>query len=230
MAVEFWFEFASTYSYPAAMRIEDLAGERGVEILWRPFLLGPIFHEQGWDDSPFNLYPAQGALHGARSGACLPGSSGPPHTPVAVSAKRAPRGSRRLSLRERILAAGVRSECVPRGGREHGGDQRTVISPVMPASSWPGTSQRNRKVPALSGVKRTVTLRPGPMVSVCTPSVGMCRLCDIRPWFSKTSTTCWPDSRSIRSGANSRPCSADTVTRCDWPSGLRVSSAFFFAR
>ncbi len=57
---EFWFEFASTYSYPAAMRIEMLAAENGVELLWRPFLLGPIFKEQGWGDSPFNLYPAKG--------------------------------------------------------------------------------------------------------------------------------------------------------------------------
>jgi len=58
--VEFWFEFGSTYSYPAAMRIEALASARGVEIVWRPFLLGPIFGEQGWSDSPFNLQPAKG--------------------------------------------------------------------------------------------------------------------------------------------------------------------------
>lgn len=58
--VEFWFEFASTYSYPAAMRIEHMAHERGRRIAWRPFLLGPIFRAQGWTDSPFNLYPAKG--------------------------------------------------------------------------------------------------------------------------------------------------------------------------
>jgi 2-hydroxychromene-2-carboxylate isomerase len=58
--LEFWFEFASTYSYPAAMRIETLAGRAGVAIAWRPFLLGPIFQAQGWNDSPFNLYPAKG--------------------------------------------------------------------------------------------------------------------------------------------------------------------------
>ena len=58
--LEFWFEFASTYSYPAAMRIETLAGRAGVAIAWRPFLLGPIFQAQGWSDSPFNLYPAKG--------------------------------------------------------------------------------------------------------------------------------------------------------------------------
>jgi 2-hydroxychromene-2-carboxylate isomerase len=58
--VDFWYEFASTYSYPAAMRIEDLAGARGVEVNWRPFLLGPLFAEQGWRDSPFNIYPVKG--------------------------------------------------------------------------------------------------------------------------------------------------------------------------
>ncbi|MFY9292908.1 MAG: 2-hydroxychromene-2-carboxylate isomerase [Methylorubrum rhodinum] len=58
--LEFWYEFASTYSYLAAMRIEALAEDAGVEIRWRPFLLGPIFAAQGWTNSPFNLYPAKG--------------------------------------------------------------------------------------------------------------------------------------------------------------------------
>ena len=57
---EFWYEFASTYSYPAAMRVAELAGSRGVALAWRPFLLGPIFAAQGWRDSPFNIYPAKG--------------------------------------------------------------------------------------------------------------------------------------------------------------------------
>ncbi len=58
--LEFWFEFGSTYSYLSASRIEDVTGEVGVPVSWRPFLLGPIFEEQGWDDSPFNVYPAKG--------------------------------------------------------------------------------------------------------------------------------------------------------------------------
>ncbi len=58
--LDFWFEFASTYSYPAAMRIARLAAARGVNVRWRPFLLGPIFKAQGWGNSPFNLYPAKG--------------------------------------------------------------------------------------------------------------------------------------------------------------------------
>jgi 2-hydroxychromene-2-carboxylate isomerase len=56
----FWFEFASTYSYLAALRVGTLAGEMGVRVVWRPFLLGPIFRAQGWNDSPFNLYPVKG--------------------------------------------------------------------------------------------------------------------------------------------------------------------------
>jgi 2-hydroxychromene-2-carboxylate isomerase len=58
--VDFWFEFASTYSYPAAMRVAPLARAAGVAVRWRPFMLGPIFKAQGWDTSPFNLYPAKG--------------------------------------------------------------------------------------------------------------------------------------------------------------------------
>jgi len=59
--LDFWFDFASTYSYPAAMRIADVARERGVAVRWRPFLLGPIFKAQGWTTSPFNIYPAKGS-------------------------------------------------------------------------------------------------------------------------------------------------------------------------
>jgi len=56
----FWFEFASTYSYLAAARIEPMAKMAGVEVAWRPFLLGPIFQAQGWKTSPFNLFKAKG--------------------------------------------------------------------------------------------------------------------------------------------------------------------------
>lgn len=58
--LEFWYEFASTYSYLAAMRIEALAAAAGVGLVWKPFLLGPIFARQGWDTSPFNIYPEKG--------------------------------------------------------------------------------------------------------------------------------------------------------------------------
>src|SRR5262249_13762518 len=59
-ALDFWFDFASSYSYPAVMRIAPLAAKAGITVRFRPFLLGPIFKAQGWDTSPFNLYPAKG--------------------------------------------------------------------------------------------------------------------------------------------------------------------------
>ena len=59
--IEFWFEFASTYSYPAAFAVEERAKARGVRVAWRSFLLAPIFGAQGWTDSPFNIYPVKGA-------------------------------------------------------------------------------------------------------------------------------------------------------------------------
>jgi 2-hydroxychromene-2-carboxylate isomerase len=58
--LHFWFDFASTYSYLSAMRIESLATKADIEIVWEPFLLGPIFAAQGWTDSPFNIYAAKG--------------------------------------------------------------------------------------------------------------------------------------------------------------------------
>jgi 2-hydroxychromene-2-carboxylate isomerase len=55
--IEFWFEFASNYSYLSVMRIEHEAARCGVTIEWRPFLLGPIFKSFGWSTSPFVLQP-----------------------------------------------------------------------------------------------------------------------------------------------------------------------------
>jgi 2-hydroxychromene-2-carboxylate isomerase len=59
--ITFWFEFASTYSYLAALRVEGVAKAAGVEVEWKPFLLGPIFAAQGLTDSPFNVFPIKGA-------------------------------------------------------------------------------------------------------------------------------------------------------------------------
>jgi 2-hydroxychromene-2-carboxylate isomerase len=90
--LEFWYEFASTYSYLSAMRIEALAEGAGVDVRWRPFLLGPIFAAQGWNTSPFNLYPAKGRYmwrdmerEAARYGLpCMKPDPFPQHTLVAA--------------------------------------------------------------------------------------------------------------------------------------------------
>jgi len=59
--IEFWFEFASNYSYLSVMRIEDAARQLRVRIAWKPFLLGPIFRELGFETSPFLLQKEKGA-------------------------------------------------------------------------------------------------------------------------------------------------------------------------
>jgi 2-hydroxychromene-2-carboxylate isomerase len=59
--IEFWFEFGSNYSYLSVMRIEDEARRRSVRIIWKPFLLGPIFRALGFENSPFVLQKEKGA-------------------------------------------------------------------------------------------------------------------------------------------------------------------------
>jgi 2-hydroxychromene-2-carboxylate isomerase len=59
-SLDFWFDFGSTYSYPTSQRIQALARAADIEVRFRPFMLGAIFKAQGWDTSPFNIYPAKG--------------------------------------------------------------------------------------------------------------------------------------------------------------------------
>lgn len=59
--LDFYFDFASPYSYVGAARVEALCRAAGVPMRWRPFLLGPIFTaQQGIKDSPFNTQPVKG--------------------------------------------------------------------------------------------------------------------------------------------------------------------------
>ena len=59
--LQFWFDFGSTYSYVGAMRVEAECARAGVQVEYRPFLLGPIFTELlGIKDSPFNAQPVRG--------------------------------------------------------------------------------------------------------------------------------------------------------------------------
>jgi len=59
--LDFWYDYGSTYSYPAVMRIEDEAGARGVDVAWKPLLLGPIFAKHGLNTSPYAANPVKGA-------------------------------------------------------------------------------------------------------------------------------------------------------------------------
>ena len=59
--LQFWFDLASTYSYVAALRIERACASKSVTLVWKPFLLGPIFSQLlGINDSPFNANPVHG--------------------------------------------------------------------------------------------------------------------------------------------------------------------------
>lgn len=60
IAIEIWFDFASTYSYLTVARAEEILRCRGIEFLWRPFLLGPIFKAKGLNNSPFVLDQTKG--------------------------------------------------------------------------------------------------------------------------------------------------------------------------
>jgi 2-hydroxychromene-2-carboxylate isomerase len=58
--IEMWFDFASPYSFLAMERIESVAAAANVRTVYQPFLLGPIFQQRGWNDSPFRLFPDKG--------------------------------------------------------------------------------------------------------------------------------------------------------------------------
>ena len=45
--IEFWLEYASTYSYLSVARIGRLADARGIGIDWQPFWLHPVRERQG---------------------------------------------------------------------------------------------------------------------------------------------------------------------------------------
>jgi 2-hydroxychromene-2-carboxylate isomerase len=59
--LDFWYEFASPYSYLSVMRIGLLAAQRGVRVRWQPFLLGPVFQSLGWAGPPFVVQQVKGA-------------------------------------------------------------------------------------------------------------------------------------------------------------------------
>ena len=59
--MQFWFDFASTYSYVAALRVEEACTAASVSLEYKPFLLGPLFEQQlGIRDSPFNVHAERG--------------------------------------------------------------------------------------------------------------------------------------------------------------------------
>lgn len=56
-AIEFWYEFGSTYTYLTVARLRAVAAREGVKVTWRPFLLMPLMISQGMARGPFLPYP-----------------------------------------------------------------------------------------------------------------------------------------------------------------------------
>jgi 2-hydroxychromene-2-carboxylate isomerase/rhodanese-related sulfurtransferase len=46
-SIDFYFDFSSPYSYIAAEKIDALAASYGIEVMWKPFLLGAILKTTG---------------------------------------------------------------------------------------------------------------------------------------------------------------------------------------
>jgi 2-hydroxychromene-2-carboxylate isomerase len=61
-SIEFWYEFASPYSYISAERIGRMAAQAGVVVQWCPFIIGPILKRRPGQASPTqDAPPAQKA-------------------------------------------------------------------------------------------------------------------------------------------------------------------------
>ncbi len=64
--LEFWYEFASNYSYLSVMRISDLAQQAGVEVIWRPIPARADFQVARLGYLAFQSVPGERPLHDPR--------------------------------------------------------------------------------------------------------------------------------------------------------------------
>ena len=56
--IEFYFEFSSPYGYIASQLVDELGKRTGRQVVWRPFLLGPVFKATG--QTPLTEVPLKG--------------------------------------------------------------------------------------------------------------------------------------------------------------------------
>lgn len=57
-SLEFYYDVASPYTYLAATRVDQIGAQAGVDVVWRPFLLGAVFKATG--NAPPALVRARG--------------------------------------------------------------------------------------------------------------------------------------------------------------------------
>ncbi len=120
MKIEFWFEFASTYSYPAAMRIEALAAESRRAGRVAAVSVGADLSAAGLERFAVQYLPGEGPVHVARPGARVRWAQ---HSIAQTNCVPAQWFARRASGVRAFggsVGAGVRSCCLQRelrGGR-----------------------------------------------------------------------------------------------------------------
>lgn len=51
-AIDFYFDFSSPYGYLAAQAVDDIGARHGIDVAWRPFLLGAVFKITGAQPLP----------------------------------------------------------------------------------------------------------------------------------------------------------------------------------
>jgi 2-hydroxychromene-2-carboxylate isomerase len=58
--IQFWYDLASSYSYLSPTRVDALAAKRGLGGRMEAISARADLCAQGWQTSPFSLYPAKG--------------------------------------------------------------------------------------------------------------------------------------------------------------------------
>lgn len=91
-AIEFWFDFSSSYAYFAMFEIEAIAEKHDRSVLWRPFMLGTAFEVTGAGRLSHTPLKGDYARHDWKRIARLTGRThilAPHHPSVALAATRA---------------------------------------------------------------------------------------------------------------------------------------------
>ena len=91
-AVEFWFDFGSSYAYFASLEVEALMEKHGRTVVWRPFMLGAAFEVTGARGLSRTPMKREYAGHDWRRIARLRGvtyNPSPTHPPIALPTMRA---------------------------------------------------------------------------------------------------------------------------------------------
>ncbi|MEO8549275.1 MAG: 2-hydroxychromene-2-carboxylate isomerase, partial [Kofleriaceae bacterium] len=64
--IELWFDFSCPYAYLASQKAPGLARAAGIELVWKPMLLGGVFRGIGAGDGPMPSLGAAKAAHNVR--------------------------------------------------------------------------------------------------------------------------------------------------------------------